>query len=321
MPILNTDYTPPSLFFRNGDVATLYAATLRKVENIKQQRERLELPDGDFLDLDWSFSKNPTKKCIIILHGLEGNAQRPYILGTSKIFNNHHYDCCAVNFRSCSGEKNRLYPSYHSGKTEDLEAVIQHILSQQKYTEIIIKGFSLGGNVSLKYVGEHQNLPQQIKAVIAISTPIDLEGCMYQLHRKRNTIYSINFLKSLKQKLREKQTDFPKEVKLEDLTKIKTLKDYDDVYTSKANGFIDAIDYYTKCSSKQFLKNIRIPTLIVNAKNDAFLSDSCYPTEIAKNSENIFLEMPKYGGHVGFVDANNIYYNEKRALAFVNNLD
>ena len=316
MPILTSDYRP-SFLYRNGDFSTIYASAKRKVEGIEQIRQRLELADGDFLDLDWSFTNQQTKKCIIVLHGLEGSAQRPYILGTAKIFNEAGYDCCAINFRSCSGEKNRLYESYHSGKTEDVEAVVQQILSQNKYDEIILKGFSLGGSISLKYIGEHPKLPHQIKAVIAVSTPVDLEGCMYQLHKKRNFIYSTNFLITLKEKLREKLTDFPTEIPNDSLQKIKSLKDYDDVYTSKANGFKNAIDYYRKCSSKQFLENIKIPTLIINAQNDPFLSESCYPKEIAKNSNNIFLEMPEYGGHVGFVDSENIYYNERRSLEFV----
>ncbi len=316
MPIISSTYKPPRKIFRNADVSTLYSGLIRKVEGVKQTRERISLPDGDFLDLEWSYAKKPSKNCVIALHGLEGNASRPYILGTAKIFNENNFDCCAVNYRGCSGEDNKAFGAYHSGKTEDLQAVIQHILSKNQYKKLVLNGFSLGGNLALKFCSEHP-LPKEIKAVIAVSTPVDLEGCMWMLKRPRNFIYSKKFLIDLKQKLELKVRSYPDLMTKKRIKSIKTLKAFDDVYTSKAHGFADAIDYYTRNSAKQFLNNIEIPTLIINAKNDSFLSESCYPIKEAEENENITLEIPDYGGHVGFVDANNIYYNEKRAIEFV----
>ena len=128
MPIIESSYNPPILF-KNGHFSTVYAGIFRKIEDFQQKRERIDLPDGDFLDLDWSFANAPTQKVVIIIHGLEGNAQRAYIAGSAKRFNAQEYDACAINLRTCSGEPNRLYRSYHSGATEDLDAVVQHILA------------------------------------------------------------------------------------------------------------------------------------------------------------------------------------------------
>ncbi|MFD0863423.1 YheT family hydrolase [Sungkyunkwania multivorans] len=320
MPIIPSTYNPPHVF-KNGHFATIYAGVFRKVNSISQQRERITLPDGDFLDLDWSFAKDKTEKLIVVLHGLEGNAQRPYVLGTAKIFNRNGYDALAVNHRSCSGEPNALYRSYHSGATEDLAAVIEYVLATKSYTEIVIKGFSLGGNLTLKYLGERQNIPKEIKAAIAVSVPCYLYGSMLEIHKQKNFLYSRRFKRHLLEKLRWKQAQFPDKVSDADFDKIRTLKDFDDLYTAKAHGYKDALDYYEKASCLQYIRNIDIPTLIINAKNDSFLSEECFPIEEAEESSSLYLEIPKYGGHVGFYDKDNVYYNEKRALDFVKGLD
>lgn len=317
MPLVSSKYQPPKRIFRNPDISTLYAALIRKVDGVVQKRERMELPDGDFLDLDWSYAAKSTDTCVILLHGLEGHAGRPYILGMAKVSNANGMDTCAPNYRGCSGESNRTFGCYHSGKTEDLDAVVRHVLNTGKYRNIIIQGFSLGGNLTLKYLGEERVLPEEIKAGIAVSTPVDLEGCMYALHEKRNFVYAQDFLKTLKKKLIEKQQVFPHKLSLKEIRQIKSLKQYDDYYTSRANGFKDALDYYRKASSKQFLSRIRIPTFIINAKNDTFLSDTCYPISEAEENKNIFLEIPKFGGHVGFEDTGNLYYPERRFQEFI----
>ncbi|MEZ4802805.1 MAG: alpha/beta fold hydrolase [Gelidibacter sp.] len=318
MPIIESTYKPP-IGFKNGFVSTVYSGLVRRVSGVKQERERLKLSDGDFLDLDWSFSKEKSIKLIIILHGLEGDAQRPYMTGTAKLFNENDIDAVCVNFRGCSGEENLKFRSYHSGATEDLEEVINHILSTKNYDEIYLKGFSLGGNIVLKYLGEREELPSQIKAGIAVSVPCYLKGSSDELHAFKNILYHDRFKRHLKGKLKIKHQNFPEMVTQEDINKIKALIDFDNVYTSKAHGFTDALDYYEKSSSLQFLPNIKVPTLIINALNDSFLSPECYPVKAAKENTNLYLEMPKYGGHVGFVDKKNVYYNEKRALEFIRN--
>ncbi len=315
MPNIHSLYNPP-LLFKNNHFSTIYSGLFRKVNGVHQERERILLEDGDFIDLDWSFAQKVSKKVIILIHGLEGNAQRAYILGSAKLFNASDYDCCSINLRGCSGETNNLYRSYHSGATEDLQTIIKHILETKKYTEIYIKGFSLGGNLALKYAGENKNLPSQLKKIVAISVPCDLHNSLEQLLKFKNILYAARFKKHLVEKLKSKQKLFPQKILDADINSIKTLLDFDNLYTSKAHGFTNALDYYEKSNSLQFLPKISIPTLIINAKNDSFLGENCYPIEIAKKSAYINLEIPNYGGHVGFTGLKNITYTEKRALNF-----
>ncbi len=318
MPIIQSTYKPP-FWAKKSFVSTVFSGLARKVNGVVQTRERITLSDGDFLDLDWSYTEEKSNKVIILLHGLEGNAQRPYITGTAKLFNQNGIDACAVNFRGCSGEPNLLYRTYHSGATEDLDEVVKHILTKNQYAEIYIKGISLGANMALKYVGEGRTLPAELKAVIAISTPCDLKGSCDELLSLKNRHYAIRFLGHLKNKLTPKLSQFTDSISVADFKSIRTLKDFDDIYTSKAHGFKNALDYYEKASCLQFLPDIKVPSLIINALNDSFLSVKCYPVKAAKQNPNLYLEMPRYGGHVGFIDKNNNYYNEKRALDFVFN--
>jgi predicted alpha/beta-fold hydrolase len=316
MPFVSSNYNPP-LLFRNGHLSTIYSGLVRTVNGVIQERERLELPDGDFLDLDWSYARKPSGGVAILLHGLEGHGQRPYITGSAKHFNQNGYDACAVNFRGCSGETNRMYRSYHSGSTEDLDAAIQHILRTRKYSEIFIKGISLGGNLALKYVGERNEIPKEIKGVVGISVPCDLYSSLKELLKPKNYLYAERFRRHLTDKLKLKLPLFPDKISKEDIKRIKTLKDFDDIYTSRAHGFTDALDYYEKCSCLQFLPNIKIPALVINARNDSFLGPECFPYKEAMDNPKLYLEVPKYGGHVGFYQQTNIYHNETRAIKFV----
>jgi len=316
MPLLKSNYHP-SFIFKNGHISTIYSSKLRIAPSLVQQRERIILADGDFLDLDWSHSETITKKLVILLHGLEGNAQRTYMKGAGNLLQKNGWDIAAMNFRGCSGEDNIAYQSYHSGKTEDLEAVISHILEKDKYQEIVLAGFSLGANLLLKYLGERAVIPSEIKKGVAISVPTSLRGSLECLMKPENWLYSKAFLINLRKKYQLKMKQYPDKMNVSDLNKIKTLKDFDDVYTSKAHGFKDAYDYYEKNSSNQFIPNIKIPVLILNAKNDSFLSEDCYPYQAAENSKNIYLETPLYGGHVGFHQTNEVYYSEKRTLEFL----
>lgn len=317
MPLVNSSYKTQHVF-KNGHFSTVYAALFKKVKGIRQTRERLTLNDGDFLDLDWSYASTHTNKVLIALHGLEGSANRPYILGTAKIFNANNVDVVAVNFRGCSGEPNLHYRSYHSGATEDLKDVIDHVLTKSKYSDIYAIGFSLGGNVLLKYLGEKgENVPQQLKAAVAVSVPVHLSSSCVELHKTKNWLYANRFLSYLSKRLKQKQKQFPDHIKVETLKKIRSLKDFDDVYTSKAHGFKDAEDYYQQCSSLHYLKDIAIPTLLLNAKNDSFLSEQCFPYIIAKSHQFLYLETPEHGGHVGFYHNSGVYYYESRALDFL----
>ena len=319
MPLIQSDHQP-SFIFRNGHFSTIYSAKLRISPSLIQIRERVTLPDNDFIDIDWSYAKKPTKKAAILLHGLEGNAQRIYIKGAAKALLSDYWDIAAINFRGCSGEDNTMYQSYHSGKTDDLESIINHILEKDHYQEIVLVGFSLGANLLLKYLGERENIPKEIKKGVAISAPTSLRGSLERLNKPENWPYRTVFLISLRNKYQLKMKQYPDKMCASDLKKIKTLKDFDDIYTSKAHGFKDAYDYYQRNSSNQFLPNIKVPVLILNAKNDSFLSPDCFPFDIAKNSKHIFLETPLYGGHVGFHVSNDTYYSEKRTVLFLKDI-
>lgn len=317
MPIVTPSYNPP-LIFKNAHFSTIYAGIFRKVAPIAQHRERIELPDGDFLDLDWSFAGVRTQKVAILLHGLEGHGQRPYMTGAAKQLNENGYDACAVNFRGCSGETNRLFRSYHSGATEDLAAVVNHILTNKSHSLVYLKGFSLGGNLALKYLGEGRILPSGLKAAVAVSVPCDLYSSLTQLLTIKNRAYSNRFKKHLKDKLWPKLAKFPHLISAHEIKQIKTLQDFDDIYTSKAHGFKDAIDYYEKSSCRQFLPNIKIPSLIINALDDTFLGQACYPYQEAEKNPCLYLETPRHGGHVGFYGPKNATYTEKRTIKFFN---
>ena len=320
MPLVNSTYNPP-LFFKNGHLSTIYSGLVRKVEDLDQIRVRITLPDSDFLDTDWSYASSTSKKLVIIIHGLEGSSKRAYMKGSAKALTESGYDICAINLRGCSGTANKLFRSYHSGATEDLHAVIEHVLQLDKYQNIYLHGFSLGGNLLLKYLGEKRELPTEIKGAVAISVPCQLADSLHQLLQFKNALYAKRFKGNLIIKLKQKQQLFPDLISDPDIENIKTLKYFDDFYTSRAHGFTDAMDYYAKSSSLQFLENIGVPTLIINALNDSFLGSECYPIEIAKQHSSLFLETPKYGGHVGFYGNDNFTYTERRTLEFLDNIE
>ncbi|KPM32953.1 Alpha/beta hydrolase fold protein [Croceitalea dokdonensis DOKDO 023] len=319
MPLVPSDYQPPFLF-RNGHFSTIYSGVFRKIHGLVQKRERVVLPDGDFLDLDWSESSRPTSKLVILVHGLEGDAQRHYITGSAKQFNLDGYDACAINLRGCSGVPNNMYRSYHSGATEDLQSVIAHVIAQGNYNALYLMGFSLGGNLIMKYLGDTKTLPSRLKAAVGVSVPCDLKSACDELLKSKNVLYSKRFKKHLLAKLHEKRKKFPDRITVESIQSIATLKDFDDVYTGPAHGFRDALDYYAQCSCAPVLNNIQLPSLIINAKNDSFLGPSCYPIAQAAANDKLYLEMPDFGGHVGFWGKRNVSYVEMRAVRFFNEL-
>lgn len=317
MPIIKSTYSP--IFpFKNGHFSTIYSSKFRPTPELAQERERLGLIDGDFMDIDWSFSNTKSQKVAILLHGLEGNAQRTYIVAQAKILVKNGWDVAAVNFRGCSGEPNLSYQSYNAGKTDDLEAVLKLIVNRNKYSEIALVGFSLGGNLLLKYLGERKAFPKEIKKAVSISTPVSLRGSLESLNGFSNWVYRNSFLTNLREKYKVKMKDFPEKMTASDYKKITSLLEFDNIYTAPAHGFKDAYDYYEKNSSLQFLPNINIPVYLLNAENDSFLSAECYPKQLASKMKNLYLEIPKYGGHVGFHQTNKQYYSEARTLAFLN---
>jgi predicted alpha/beta-fold hydrolase len=315
--VAQSNYKPP-LFCSNPHVQTVVPTMFRNVPGVTYQRERIETPDGDFLDLDWSRVRS--KRLAIVLHGLEGDSGRPYMMGMVRALNRNGWDSLAMNFRGCSGEPNRNLRMYHSGETEDLHTVICHVAASGIYARLALVGFSLGGNAILKYLGERgDSTLDLIKAAVTISVPCDLKGCSVRLEELGNRLYLKRFLKMLRQKIRAKALVMPESIDDVGYDRIRTLKEFDDRYTAQMHGFKDADDYYEKSSSRNFLSTISVPTLLINAADDPFLSASCFPTEDAKANRYLFLEIPQHGGHVGFMtfDHNGEYWSETRATSFL----
>jgi predicted alpha/beta-fold hydrolase len=302
------------LFLFSAHLETIYPALLRKVIGVVYERERIRTSDDDFLDLDWV--KQGAARVVIISHGLEGNTSRAYVKGMAQAFHQQNFDVLTWNFRGCSGEINKQLRFYHSGATDDLDCVIHHAI-QKGYTEIRLIGFSLGGNMTLKYLGE-KDPPPEIKKTVVFSVPMDLHSSCLRISKPSNWIYSNRFLNSLKAKVIAKSPMW-QELNVTDIHKIKTLIDFDDRYTAPLHGFLNAVDYYQQCSSIRFVESIKTPTLIVNAQNDPFLSDTCYPRHLLKDHAFVRFEDPGFGGHVGFAQfsKNGLYWSEERALSFM----
>lgn len=299
MPILNTTFKP-TIPFTNGHFNTVYRYLFVK-EDSNYNRVRIPTWDNDFIDLD--FSTKNSFSLIVLIHGLEGSSQSSYMISTAKYLNNLGYDTVCVNLRGCSGEDNNLLQTYHSGKTDDIAFIIDYIKKQYTYKNIILCGFSVGGNLALKYLGEYVNtIPSEVKGGIGVSVPIDLNSSQIELSKFKNKMYIHEFLKSLKLKILHKADKFP-DFKLDKkrLLKATKFRHIEELYTVPIFNFDSPEDYYTKASSKPYLNAIKLPTLLVNATDDSFLSEECFPYDLAKDSTNFHLVTPKYGGHVGFM--------------------
>lgn len=289
--------------------------------SIDYDRERLYTWDNDFIDLD--FSKVGSKTLAVLIHGLEGSSSSSYITATIKHLNDKYLDAVCFNLRGCSGEDNNLLATYHSGKTEDVNFVINHILDTYNYDNIVIIGFSLGGNLTLKYIGEKgKDLPSEIKGGIACSVPIDIASAEKEMDKLKNKLYMEVFFKTMKNKILEKaHKHLEFQLDKDKLFKATKFKHLEHLYTVPVFGFESPEDYWQKASSKPYISAINKPTLLINAKDDTFLSKECYPKEEAKNSENFFLEITKYGGHCGFMSSFKPSENtwlEERIARFIN---
>jgi predicted alpha/beta-fold hydrolase len=287
---------------------------------VTPRRERIETPDGDFLDLDRGSAKGPTNRVAILSHGLQGCSRQTYVQGMSRALLRDGWYVIVLNFRGCSGEPNRLARSYHSGATEDLHAAVEHALTANAYDALALIGFSLGANLTLKYLGDAgPGVDPRIRGAVGISVPCDLQACAARLSHWDNTIYMHRFLRYLKAKTRIKAKLFPREVTIEGLDKIRNFLEFDGRYTAPLHGFESAEDYWRKCSCKPVLRNSAVPALILNARNDPFLPPECFPEQECADSQFVHLETPKDGGHMGFVQwrPDGSYWSEARAVEFL----
>ena len=319
MPYLaSSAYTAP-LWLRGGHAQTIFPVLFRKVAEPAFRRVRLNTPDDDGIDLDiLSCGQTPARGAAILSHGLEGNSRRKYMRGMCLALAGQGWDCVARNFRSCGGEMNATPGMYHSGETNDLHLAVEFCL-RAGYTRLLLVGFSMGGNQILKYLGENPaRVPPEVAGAAVFSVPCDLTGSSRELARPQNSLYMRYFLRTLREKVRVKHEVYPEVYPLDGLEAIRSFQEFDDRYTAPVNGFASAADYWRKSSSLPFLSHIGIPVLLVNAKDDPFLSPSCYPVDLARDSRFLFLETPDHGGHVGFVSpcGEPAYWSEQRAVQF-----
>jgi len=243
------------------------------------------------------------------------------MLGMVKAFNRNGWDAVAMNFRGCSGECNRKLRFYHSGDTAELHTVVTHLSEEYCYSQVALVGFSLGGNLVLKYMGEYgDSLVPEIRKAVGFSVPCDLASSSHRISEPANRIYLKRFLRMLREKIRMKMKMMPDLISDHGYETIKTFKEFDDRYTAPISGFKNAEDYWEKASCKPYLASISVPTLIISAADDPFLADPCYPRQEAQENPCLSLEIPGHGGHVGFVSFNGEreYWSESRAVEFVN---
>lgn len=294
----NTKFKP-AWWLPNSHLQTIWPALLRpNSKELPVERERFTLYDGDFIDLDW-IGREEKGPLILMLHGFEGSIASHYAQGMLDTFYKNGWRCVFMHFRGCSGEPNRLPRGYHSGETRDLQFVVDELRRREPDTQIGAIGYSLGGNVLLKWLGETSG-HNPLHAAIAVSVPYDLHKAAARIQRGFSRFYQWYFLRCLRHRLSYKYTVHPCSINANTLHDIHSIHDFDNKVTAPLHGFRDADDYYTTSSSRQYLKTIKVPTLLLHAKDDPFMTEDVIP-EQDELSNSVELEVTDTGGHVGFV--------------------
>lgn len=288
----------PSRLLRNRHLQTIFPNIVYPGARPPLRRERLELPDGDFIDVDWTLGGHGP--IVIVLHGLEGSIKSHYAARIMRRIRRLGWRGALLNFRGCSGEPNRLPIGYHSGFTQDLEYFTRLLKQRESATPLAAVGYSLGGSVLLKWLGESPNSGRLLTAV-AVSVPFDLTEAANTVEHGVSQIYKWTLLGSMRRSSRRKfkriQAPFP----LSNIRTLRSFRDFDNALTAPLHGFRDADDYYANCSSRQYLKNITVPTLILHSSDDPLMTPASVPSE-PELSPAVTLELSHKGGHVGFVN-------------------
>lgn len=323
MAVIDVSTYRPGVAFKSKHFNTIYRTLFHRID-VNFERKRMETSDGDFMDID--FSRAGSSKLMVIIHGLEGSSNSKYVTALSHISNEQGYDVAAVNLRGCSGETNRNLYSYHSGKTDDLAEILTFLDQSENYDSYHVVGYSLGGNLLLKYLGEERSdYSSKLKAGIGVSVPCDLKGSSESIAKFWNMVYMQRFLISLKKKTLVKIKQFPEtDLNKEAILNSKNFLDFDNYFTAPVNGFIDAEDYWKRNSCKQFLSGIKIPSLLITSVDDPFLSASCIPLQEAKANNFFHLEVTNYGGHVGYnsnFENGSGFWLERRIINYFETLD
>jgi len=303
MPDLSTAYRAP-FWLPGGNLQTLYPALLAPHPRIEWRRERWNTPDGDFIDLDWTTAPSAsTAPLIVLFHGLEGSSNSHYARALMDNAVRLGWRGVVAHFRGCSGEINRLPRAYHSGDSAEIDWILRRLRAQSTGSALFAAGVSLGGNALLKWLGEQGDAAHAVVGrAAAISAPVDLMAAGYALERGFNMLYTRNFLSTMKRKSLAKLARHPGLFDPGKLRAARTLREFDDLITSRLHGYDGVDDYYTRASSKPLLAGITVPTLLLNARNDPFLPDAALPAP-RELSSAITPAFPDAGGHVGFPDA------------------
>lgn len=278
--------------------------------------------DGDFVDLDWLAGPAPAPApLLLVLHGLEGSCRSHYVQGLLELGRRLGWHGVVLNFRSCSGEPNRLPRFYHSGDTDDLDGIVRLLTAREPERIIVAVGVSLGGNVLLKWLGEQgDGAPAAVAAAVGISVPFDLAQCARALDRGfQKWVYTANFMRTFKQKVRAKTQQHGAFVDLAAVRRARTFAAYDRVVTAPLHGFADEVDYWRRASCGPYLAKVRRPTLLISAVDDPFVPASALPNPHAL-PPNVVLEVTERGGHVGFVEGppwRVSSWAERRAIEFL----
>lgn len=311
----------PAWWLPGGHLQTIWANFTKRKHSIKINRERLILPDGDFVDLDW-VDDNSDGPIVIILHGLEGSIKSSYAKGMLHALKNSGFRAVLMHFRGCSGEHNKTSKAYHAGETGDFRYVVQTLHARYPLVKMAAVGFSLGGNVLLKYLGETQ-LDNPLECAVAVSAPFLLNRLADKMQKGFSLIYQWQLLLLLKNKIANKNRFIPLSFDISHISKIKNFWQFDNEITAKIYAFKDAAEYYHQSSSANYLFSIKKPTLILHARNDPFLYEDAIPLQAALPS-NVQLELSESGGHVGFVSGalpwRPVFWLEERVPAYLENL-
>jgi len=313
----------PGFGLKNRHIQTLYSSLFRKLPLLEIEIESFPLSDGDFLECHWHNKpqKDSNTPIITLFHGLAGSYKSPYIQGLMSEAKRNNFATVLMHFRGCSGKENTLPRSYHSGDSGDALSWIKELSRRYPNSKLFGVGYSLGGNMLLKLLGE-KGKDSPLNAAVSVSAPLQLDICADAMNRGFSKFYQHILLKDLNLSLEKKfdRHDMSKfiEIKKEDVKNLKTFWEFDGAYTAPVHGFKSAQDYYTRSSSKQFLKSIETPTLIIHSKDDPFMTQEILPSK-EELSKTVTLELSANGGHVGFIGGtffNPDYWLEKRVVSF-----
>jgi predicted alpha/beta-fold hydrolase len=311
----------PAWWLKNNHLQTIFARYIGRRREIDARKEIFELPDGDFLDCRWVGGN--VGPIVVILHGLEGNIESHYAKGMMIKALEQGWRAVLVHFRSCGDDMNRLARGYHSGDTADLQEFMKYLQHKEPNTPMMAVGYSMGGNVLLKWLGE-SGVNNPLVAAVAVSVPFELHKAADSIGRSMGgRVYENYFLKPMKEKIELKMRMHPNELQYVDLSKlesIRSVREFDEYITAPMYGFKDVMDYYSKSSSRYFLEKIQVPTLIIHAKDDPFMTEDLIPN-IDEISPLVSMEVYDRGGHVGFVSGWNPlrpqYWLEQRIPNFM----